>query len=71
MKNSIILAIALMMPAFAALAEGKAKFNDAQIAAIVVAANQVAIDAGKAQNRNHPTVKSRHLRTERSPTMPM
>lgn len=66
MKNSIILAIALMMPAFAALAEGKAKFNDAQIAA-----NQVAIDAGKAQNRNHPTVKSRHLRTERSPTMPM
>ena len=48
MKYSIILAIALMMPAFAALAEGKAKFNDAQIAAIVVAANQVAIDAGKA-----------------------
>jgi len=48
MKNSIILAVALMIPAFAATAEDKSSLNDAQIAAIVVAANQVDIDAGKA-----------------------
>ena len=48
MKNSVILAMALMMPAFVASAEDKANLNDAQIAAIVVAANQVDIDAGKA-----------------------
>ena len=48
MKNSVILAIALMMPVFVASAEDKANLNDAQIAAIVVAANQVDIDAGKA-----------------------
>ena len=48
MKNSVILAIALMAPAFVASAEDKTNLNDAQIAAIVVAANQVDIDAGKA-----------------------
>lgn len=46
MKNSVILTIALMMPAFSASAA--ANLNDEQIAAIVVAANQVDIDAGKA-----------------------
>ncbi|MEO9062675.1 MAG: DUF4142 domain-containing protein [Nitrosospira sp.] len=44
MKNLIILTIALMAPAMASAA---AEFNDAQIAAIVVAANQIDIDAGK------------------------
>jgi putative membrane protein len=46
MKNSVILTIALMMPTFSAFAA--ANLNDEQIAAIVVAANQVDIDAGKA-----------------------
>jgi putative membrane protein len=46
MKNSVILTIALMMPAFSVSAA--ANLNDEQIAAIVVAANQVDIDAGKA-----------------------
>lgn len=48
MKNLLILGIALMLPAFIASAADKTNLNDAQIAAIVVAANQVDIDAGKA-----------------------
>jgi putative membrane protein len=48
MKNSLILAIALLVPTFVMAANYKANLNDAQIAAIAVAANQVDIDAGKA-----------------------
>jgi len=45
MRASILVAsVALLLPAAVALAEG---INDAQIAAIVVTANQVDIDAGK------------------------
>ncbi|MEO7320554.1 MAG: DUF4142 domain-containing protein [Nitrosospira sp.] len=47
MKNStLMLAVALVAPMFATIAQAAAP-NDAQIAAIVVAANQVDIDAGK------------------------
>jgi putative membrane protein len=48
MKNSLILAIALLIPTLGIAADDKTNLNDAQIAAIVVAANQVDIDAGKA-----------------------
>ena len=54
MKNSLILAIALLIPtallvpAYGVAANYKANLNDAQIAAIAVAANQVDINAGKA-----------------------
>jgi putative membrane protein len=56
MKNSLILAIALLVPTFVMAANYKANLNDAQIAAIAVAANQVDIDAGKAaesKSSNH------------------
>jgi putative membrane protein len=47
MKNStLMLAVALVAPMFVPMAQAAAP-NDAQIAAIVVAANQVDIDAGK------------------------
>jgi putative membrane protein len=47
MKNStLMLAVALIAPMFVSVAQAAAP-NDAQIAAIVVAANQVDIDAGK------------------------
>ena len=47
MKNStLMLAVALVAPMFVPMAQA-ATPNDAQIAAIVVAANQVDIDAGK------------------------
>jgi putative membrane protein len=48
MKNLLMLTIALMLPAFAAHAETSKKgdLNDAEIAHIVVTANQVDIDAG-------------------------
>ncbi len=47
MKNStLMLAVALVAPMFVATAKAAAP-NDAEIAAIVVAANQVDIDAGK------------------------
>jgi putative membrane protein len=48
MKNSLILAIALLIPTFGVAANYKANLNDAQIAAIAVAANQVDIAAGEA-----------------------
>jgi putative membrane protein len=48
MKNSLIFAIALLVPSFAGAANYKSNLNDAQIAAIAVAANQVDINAGKA-----------------------
>ena len=51
MKNLIILTIALMAPAMASAA---AELNDAQIAAIVVAANQIDIDAGKLAESKSP-----------------
>jgi putative membrane protein len=51
MKNLIILTIALMAPAVASAA---AELNDAQIAAIVVAANQIDIDAGKLAESKSP-----------------
>jgi putative membrane protein len=44
MKNSLILAATLLFPTFSVLA---ADFNDAEIAGIVVAANEVDIEAGK------------------------
>lgn len=44
MKNLVIFAIALMAPALASAAD---TLNDAQIAAIVVAANQIDIEHGK------------------------
>jgi predicted outer membrane protein len=43
MKNSIILALALVAPALASAAD---TLSDAQIAAIVVTANQIDINAG-------------------------
>jgi putative membrane protein len=49
MKKLLVLTIALMLPAFAASAEVAGKkddLNDAEIAHIVVTANQVDIDAG-------------------------
>ncbi len=47
MKNSMLmLAVALVVPMFSTIAQAAAP-DDAQIAAIVVAANQVDIDAGK------------------------
>lgn len=46
MKNSFILAIAFLIPTFEAAA-APAKLDDAQIAAIAVAANEVDINAGK------------------------
>jgi putative membrane protein len=57
MKNLIILTIALMAPAMASAA---AELNDAQIAGIVVAANQIDIDAGKlAESKStNPEVKA-------------
>ena len=51
MKNLIILTIALMAPAMASAA---AELNDAQIAAIVVAANQIDIDVGKLAESKSP-----------------
>ena len=54
MKNSLILAIALLIPtallvpAYGMAANYKDNLNDAQIAAIAVAANQVDINAGEA-----------------------
>ena len=45
MKNSLILAIALLVPTLGVAANFKANLNDAQIAAIAVAANQVDIDS--------------------------
>ena len=48
MTNSLILAIALLIPTLGVAANFKANLNDAQIAAIAVAANQVDIAAGKA-----------------------
>jgi putative membrane protein len=48
MTNSLILAIALLIPTLGVAANYKANLNDAQIAAIAVAANQVDIAAGKA-----------------------
>jgi len=49
MKKLLMLTIALMLPAFAVHAETSAKgdLNDAEIAHIVVTANQVDIDAGE------------------------
>lgn len=49
MKRLLILAIVVMLPAFSAMAEDTSKkggLNDAEIAHIVVTANQVDIDAG-------------------------
>lgn len=54
MKNLMVLAIALMAPALAGAAEDRANLNDAQIAAIVVAANQIDIDAGKLAESKSP-----------------
>lgn len=54
MKNLMILAIALMTPVLAVAAEDRADLNDAQIAAIVVAANQVDIEAGKLAKSKSP-----------------
>jgi putative membrane protein len=59
MRNSVILTIALMMPTFSVSAA--ADLNDEQIAAIVVAANQVDIDAGKAAESKS---SNRHPRAE-------
>jgi putative membrane protein len=54
MKNLMIMAIALMAPALAVAAEDRANLNDAQIAAIVVAANEIDIDGGKlAESKSH------------------
>lgn len=50
MKNLLVLAVALIFPVFASAAETadkKADLNDAEIAQIVVTANDVDIDAGK------------------------
>src|SRR6185312_14858940 len=60
MKTLMILAIALMAPALATAAEDRANLNDAQVAAIVVAANQIDIDAGKlAESKStNPEVKA-------------
>lgn len=60
MKNStLMLAVALVAPMFATVAQAAAP-NDAEIAAIVVAANQVDIDAGKlAESKaSNPDVKA-------------
>lgn len=49
MKRLLILAIGIMLPAFSVMAEDASKkggLNDAEIAHIVVTANQVDIDAG-------------------------
>src|SRR5690242_8305027 len=54
MKKLMILAIALMAPALATAAEDRANLNDAQVAAIVVAANQIDIDAGKLAESKSP-----------------
>jgi putative membrane protein len=54
MKKLMILAIALMAPALATAAEDRANLNDAQVAAIVVAANQIDIDAGKLAESKTP-----------------
>ena len=55
MKNLLMLTIALMLPAFAAHAETSKKgdLNDAEIAHIVVTANQVDIDAGNLAKKKH------------------
>ena len=60
MKNLITLVIALVAPALATAAEDRANLNDAEIAAIVVAANQIDIDAGKlAESKStNPEVKA-------------
>jgi putative membrane protein len=57
MKNSIILALVLVAPALASAAD---TLTDAQIAAIVVTANQIDIDAGKlAESKStNPEVKA-------------
>ena len=60
MKNSFILALAMLIPSFAGAANYKANLNDAQIAAIAVAANEVDIDAGNAaeSKSSNPEVKA-------------
>jgi putative membrane protein len=60
MKNLLSLAIALLVPIVAVAAGGKADLNDAQIAAIAVAANQVDIEAGKTAElkSSNPEVKA-------------
>ena len=47
MKASVIFVSALLLSAVNASAQTNSSINDAQIASIVVTANQVDIDAGK------------------------
>lgn len=58
MKKLLILAVALIAPAFAAVAETTA-LNDAEIVAIVMAVNQAEISAGNLAQAtsSHPEVK--------------
>jgi putative membrane protein len=60
MKKILFFALAMLIPSFAGAANYKANLNDAQIAAIAVAANQVDIDAGKAaeSKSSNPEVKA-------------
>jgi putative membrane protein len=53
MKSLIILAIALMVPTMATAID-KANLSDAQVAAIVVAANQIDIDTGQLAESKSP-----------------
>ena len=59
MKASVIFVSALLLSAAGASAQNNSSINDAQIASIVVTANQVDIDAGKlaASTSTNPEVK--------------